>query len=138
MKHYSFEDIEIGMTESFKSSITEEKMELFATLSGDLNPMHVDANYAKNGGYKDRLVYGMLASSFYSTLVGMYLPGEKCLLNKCDVDYRKPVYIGDELVITGEVIDKRVATRRIKIKAKAINQEGVTVNTAEITVSFTS
>lgn len=138
MKHYNFEDIEIGMTESFKSSITEEKMELFATLSGDLNPMHVDANYAKMGGYKDRLVYGMLASSFYSTLVGMYLPGEKCLLNKCDVDYRKPVYIGDELVITGEVIDKRAATRRIKIKAKAINQEGVTVNTAEITVSFTS
>ena len=138
MKHYNFEDIEIGTTESFKSSITEEKMELFATLSGDLNPMHVDANYAKMGGYKDRLVYGMLASSFYSTLVGMYLPGEKCLLNKCDVDYRKPVYIGDELVITGEVIDKRAATRRIKIKAKAINQEGVTVNTAEITVSFTS
>lgn len=138
MKHYNFEDIEIGTTESFKSAITEEQMELFATLSGDLNPMHVDANYAKMGGYKDRLVYGMLASSFYSTLVGMYLPGEKCLLNKCDVDYRKPVYIGDELVITGEVIDKRAATRRIKIKAKAINQEGVTVNTAEITVSFTS
>lgn len=92
----------------------------------------------KWGGYKDRLVYGMLASSFYSTLVGMYLPGEKCLLNKCDVDYRKPVYIGDELMITGVVIDKRAATRRIRIKAKAINQEGVTVNTAEIIVSFTS
>lgn len=138
MKHYNFEDIEIGTTESFKSSITEEKMELLATLSGDLNPMHVDANYAKMEGYKDRLVYGMLASSFYSTLVGMYLPGEKCLLNKCDVDYRKPVYIGDELMITGVVIDKRAATRRIRIKAKAINQEGVTVNTAEIIVSFTS
>lgn len=138
MKHYNFEDIEIGTTESFKSAITEEQMELFATLSGDLNPMHVDANFAKMGGYKDRLVYGMLASSFYSTLVGMYLPGEKCLLNKCDVDYRKPVYIGDELMITGVVIDKRAATRRIRIKAKAINQEGVTVNTAEIIVSFTS
>ena len=50
MKHYNFEDIEIGTTESFKTSITEEKMELFATLSGDLNPMHVDANYAKMGG----------------------------------------------------------------------------------------
>lgn len=137
MNHYAFEDIALGLTESFTTTVTEEHMVIFGNLSGDYNPMHVDREYAKERGYKNRIVYGMLASSFYSALVGMYLPGERCLLNKCDVDYIKPVYIGDSLTVLGEVVDIRTATRRIRIKAKTINQEGIIVNTAEITVSFT-
>jgi len=136
MNHYTFDQIEIGTTETFQVTIDPEKMDMFANMSGDLNPMHVDEDYAISKGYQGRLVYGMLASSFYSTLVGMYLPGEKCLLNKCDVDYKKPVYIGDVLTVEGQVIDKR-GTGRIKIKGKMTYQNGVTVNTCEITVSFT-
>lgn len=138
MKHYTFEEVEIGLTESFTVLITDDQMKTFTGLSGDLNPMHTDAEYAKSKGYKDIVVYGMLSSLFWSTLVGMYLPGERCLLNKCDVDYRKPVYVGDLLTVIGEVVDKREGTRRIKIKGRMMNQEGVIVNTAEITVSFTS
>lgn len=137
MNHYTFEEIEIGASASFESHITEESMKMFAGLSGDLNPMHVDADYAKSKGYKDKIVYGMLVSSLYSTLVGMYLPGERCLINKCEVDYRKPVYVGDRLTVMGEVADKRNGTRRIKVKGKTINQNGIIVNTSEITVSFT-
>lgn len=137
MNHYSFEEIEIGMSVSFDSEITEDKMIMFAQISGDLNPMHIDESYAKEHGYTDKVVYGMLSSSLYSTLVGMYLPGEKCLLNKCEINYRNPAYIGDKLFVYGEVIDKRDATRRIKVKGKIINQHGVTVNTADIVVSFT-
>lgn len=138
MKHYSFEDIKLGLSEYFTSAVTEKQMKMFAELSGDFNPMHIDSAYAKDRGYKDRVAYGMMVSSLYSTLVGMYLPGEKCLLNRCDVNYRKPVYIGDRLTVSGEIIDKRLGTRRIRIKGKMINQEGDIVNTAEITVSFTS
>lgn len=138
MKHYSFEDIKLGLSEYFTSTVTEKQMKMFAELSGDFNPMHIDSAYAKDRGYKDRVAYGMMVSSLYSTLVGMYLPGEKCLLNRSDVNYRKPVYIGDRLTVSGEIIDKRLGTRRIRIKGKMINQEGDIVNTAEITVSFTS
>ena len=138
MKHYTFEEVQIGLTESFTVLITDDQMKTFTGLSGDLNPMHTDAEYAKSKGYKDIVVYGMLSSLFWSTLVGMYLPGERCLLNKCDVDYRKPVYVGDLLTVIGEVVDKREGTRRIKIKGRMMNQEGVTVNTDEITVIFTS
>lgn len=137
MNHYTFEEISIGTTEVFKAKIDEKKMELFAELSGDLNPMHIDKEYAVSKGFAGRIVYGMCTSSLYSTLVGMYLPGEKCLLNKCDVEWKKPVYIGDELTVSGEVIDKRDATRRIKIKGKMVNQDGMIVNKAEIQVSFT-
>lgn len=136
MNHYEFEQIEVGLMEEFEEVITEEKMELFKRLSGDCNPMHIDSGYAQKHGYKDKIVYGMLASSLYSTLVGVYLPGEKCLLNKCDVDYKRPVYINDMLKITGQVIDKREGTRRIKIKGTAINQNGEIVNSAQITVGF--
>lgn len=138
MEHYSFEDIDIGIVESFEVDITEDKMKAFSQISGDFNQMHVDYKYAIEHGYKGILVYGMLSSLFYSTLVGMYLPGEKCLLNKCAVDYKHPVYIGDKLTVSGRVVDKRVGTRRIMIYGQMINQEGVTVNTADITVSFTS
>lgn len=137
MNHFDFNTIEIGMNETFQVEISQAKMDMFTEISGDLNPMHVDSDYAKKNGYTDTIVYGMLASSYYSTLVGMYLPGEKCLLNKCDIDFRKPVYVGDILTVYGEVIDKRYATRRIKIKASMRNQEDITVNTAVITVSFT-
>lgn len=115
MEHYSFEDIDIGIVESFEVDITEDKMKAFSQLSGDFNPMHVDYKYAIEHGYKGILVYGMLSSLFYSTLVGMYLPGKKCLLNKCAVDYKYPVYIGDKLTVSGRVVDKRVGTRRIMI-----------------------
>lgn len=137
MNRYTFEEIQIGTKESFQVKIDDKKMQLFTELSGDLNPMHVDKDYAVSKGYLDRIVYGMCASSAYSTLVGMYIPGEKCLLNKCDVEYKKPVYIGDVLTVAGEVVDKREATKRIKVKGKMTNQNGVIVNTSEIMVSFT-
>lgn len=137
MNHYSFDDIEIGTCESFQIEITQEYMESFKNISGDINPMHIDTNYAVERGYAGRIVYGMLASSFYSTLVGVYLPGEKCILNSCKVDYKIPVYVGDVLTVYGEVIDKRIATQRIKVKGKMVNQKGETVNKAEIVVGFT-
>lgn len=137
MKRYSFSEIRIGLSESFQRTITEKDMELFGELSGDYNPMHVDEVFATSRGYDGRVVYGMLASSFYSTLVGMYLPGENCLLNACNITYQKPVYIGDELTVSGTVIDKREGTRRIKISAEMHNQNNEVVNTAEIMVSFT-
>lgn len=137
MNHYNFNEIEIGAVATFEIKITEKKMKMFTEISGDLNPLHINPEYAKERGYVDKVVYGMLASSYYSTLIGVYLPGEKCLLNKCDVDYRKPVYIGDILTVFGEVVDKRNATHRLKINGKMVNQEGETVNTAKLTVSFT-
>lgn len=137
MNHYGFNEITIGLQEEFEVEITDRKMQMFAEISGDYNPMHTDEDYSIKRGYLGKIVYGMLASSFYSTLVGMYLPGEKCLLNKCDVDYWKPVYLGNVLKVSGEVVDKRYATRRITIKGKMINQEGIMVNTAKIVVSFT-
>ena len=138
MNQYSFEDMKPGMTESFFVEITKELQQQFENLSGDMNPLHKDAEFARKRGFQDRVVYGMLASSFYSTLVGVYLPGEKCLINECKISYHLPVYIGDRLLVEGTVSDVREGTRRIKVTGKMTNQNGELVNAAVITVSFTA
>lgn len=134
MNHYTLSDIKVGMKESFSVKITQEQQDMFTQLSGDVNPMHLNKNDCISGGYKDKLVYGMLTASYYSTLVGVYLPGEKCLFHGCDVEWSAPVYIGDTLTVTGTVKEIDEAFHRIHIKAFIRNQDGVKVSRAKLTV----
>lgn len=125
MNEYKLDDIEIGMSESFEVTITEEMQNKFRETTGDINPMHSESEHAIEKGFKDKLVYGMLTASFFSTLVGVYLPGKNCLFQECkDILFHNPVYIGDKLTITGEVkeIDERF--NRITVKAIIRNEDG--------------
>lgn len=137
MRQYRFEDMRTGMTERFVVTVTEGQQEAFFALTGDCNPLHRDADFAKKRGFEDRVVYGMLASAYYSTLAGVYLPGENCLINECKVTYHQPVYPGDVLTVEGVVSDVRESTRRVKIAGKMTRADGTVVNTAVIAVSFT-
>ena len=102
MNTYVFNEIKVGMSAAFNVVVTEEMQDNFLKLSGDNNPMHVDCEYATLSGFKDRVVYGMLTSAFYSRLAGVYLPGRNCLLQECKISFNKPVYIGDKLKVYGE------------------------------------
>lgn len=137
MNNYTFEQMTVGLTESFSVTVTEEMHNSFTELSSDRNPMHMDADYAKQRGFNDRIVYGMLSASFFSALAGMYLPGEHCLLLECSSSFHKPVYIGDTLTITGKVSEVTEATRTARIKAVITNQKGEKVVKGKITVGFT-
>ena len=95
MKNYDFSDIEIGLEESFIYELTEEKMQKFLEITGDINPLHNDINYAKEKGYNERVVYGMLTASALSTLAGVYLPGKKSLIHSIDLSFVKPVFISN-------------------------------------------
>ncbi len=75
MNHYTISELTIGLTESFTVEVTEEMQDKFTEISEDINPMHIDEDYAKKHGCKGRLVYGMLTSSFYSRLACVYLLG---------------------------------------------------------------
>ena len=75
-----FENIDVGLKESFTAFLTEEMMSDFAVIIGDHNPLHIDEAFAKDNGFKGNVVYGMLVSSLYSRLVGMNLPGKCALL----------------------------------------------------------
>ncbi len=110
--------------ESFTVTVTEEKMELFRQLSGDESPIHIDAEYAPQRGYPGRVCYGMLGASFFSTLAGVYLPGEHCLLHSVESKFAKPVFVGDILTVTGVVDEVNETFSEITIKASITNQNG--------------
>lgn len=132
MNEYKFSDIEIGLEESFEVKIDASKMDKFLDISNDINPLHVDSNYAKKKGFPGRVVYGLLTSSFYSTLVGVHLPGKHCILQGIDIQFSKPVYIGDALKISGKVSYINEAYKQIEIKAFITNQNNEKVSKATI------
>ena len=133
-KNYSWSVLSIGLTESFSVTVNQELQDTFTKLTGDINPMHLDSNYAVRMGYQDKIVYGMLTASFYSTLVGVYLPGQRCLFHECDVQWPKPVYIGDTLTIIGKISEMDERFHRIKIKAHILNQHNEKVSRASLSV----
>lgn len=134
MNNFDFDEIKIGQKEKFEKTITEEMMQSFGQICGDFNPLHTDRDYAISRGYKDKVVYGMLSASFYSTLVGMYIPGKKCLFEEAKISFNKPVYIGNKLLIEGIVKEKHELFKRITIQAK-ITQNNNTVSKAKLVVS---
>lgn len=129
---YLLSDLSVGQMESFTVTITEKMQVTFRELTEDINPMHTDADFAHAGGYQDKVVYGMLTASFFSTLVGVYLPGKYCLFHECDVQWPRPVYIGDTLVITGKIEDISDTLNMVTIKAIIKNQNNVKVARAKL------
>lgn len=136
MNDYKFADIEIGLEVSFKTIIDESKMDKFLDISNDINPLHIDADYAKEKGFPDRVVYGLLTSSFYSTLVGVHLPGKYCILQGIDIQFSNPVYIDDTLKISGKVSYINESYKQIEIKAIITNQNNKKVSRATIKVGL--
>ena len=132
MNHYRLANLTPGVTESFTVTITEEMMAPFYAITGDNSPIHMDADYAAGRGYPGRVVYGMLGASFLSTLAGVYLPGEHCLLHGVDLKFDKPIFIGDTLTVTGAVDEVNDTFREITIKASIVNQDGKKVTRAVI------
>ena len=134
MNSYKFVDINVGLEKSISVRVNSEKQDKFLKISGDINPFHTDAEYSKSKGFSDRVVYGMLTSSFFSTLVGVYLPGKYCILQGVDIQFSKPVYIDDILTITGKVIYINETYKQLEIKAVIINQDNKKVSKATIKV----
>ena len=99
-------------------------MDAFRAITGDVSPIHVDADYARGRGFPGRVVYGMLGASFFSTLAGVYLPGEHCLLHGVECKFAKPIFIGDTLTVKGTVVGVSEIGSEAEIKAVITNQDG--------------
>lgn len=121
---YTLAELTVGISACFTAEITAEKMELFHRLTGDNSPIHMDDGYAKQRGYAGRVCYGMLGGSLFSTLAGVYLPGEHCLLHSVECKFAKPVLIGDVLTVRGTVSEINETFGEITIKAIITNQDG--------------
>ena len=136
MNNYRFEDLKIGQEESFSVTVTEEMMRLFLELSGDTNPLHNDDEFAISQGYQNKVVYGLLTTSFISKLVGVLLPGRNCLLQGIEVKYSRAVYVGDVLIVKGVVDELHKSVKRAEIKVFIINQDEKKVVKGKVEVGF--
>jgi 3-hydroxybutyryl-CoA dehydratase len=121
---YSFNEIKIGLEHYFYITIDVKLEENFAKISGDFNPLHMDEQYAKKTKFGKRVCHGMLLASFFSKLVGMYLPGKNALYFSQNLNFVGPCFIGDKIIVKGEIIDKSESTKMIKIKTTIKNIEG--------------
>ena len=125
LNEYSFEDIFIGQKESFVIKITESMVQTFSDFSGDSNPLHMDTKFAESSSFKKRIVHGMLLSTFFSQLVGMYLPGKNALYFSQTLNFRSPCYIDDEIEVVGEVIEKSDSTKMITVTTSIFNKSKI-------------
>jgi 3-hydroxybutyryl-CoA dehydratase len=136
MNHFVWDDLKIGMRSQFDVVLTPAMMDSFAILSEDINPLHLDEQFARRAGFAGRVAFGMLTSAFYSQLVGVHLPGERALLQGIDLDFRSPAYIGDKLTVLGEISFLNDAYHRLELKAMIRNQAGKVISKAKIRVGL--
>jgi len=118
----SYNDISVGQQESFMIKITASMVEKFSNLSGDLNPLHMDKEFAESSSFKKQIVHGMLLSSFFSQLIGMKLPGKNALYFSQTLNFRSPCYIDDEIEVVGEVTEKSDSTQMITVSTSIFNK----------------
>ncbi len=132
MNSYKFSDLNIKKSAEFTVSITEEMMDKFADITGDISPIHMNESYAKEKGFPKRVCHGMLFGSMFSTLCGVYLPGENCLLHSVSTKFSLPVFPGDTLTVFGEIKELNETFKTISVKGYIKNQNGKKVCKADI------
>ena len=110
------ESLKVGMTESYEQTITDADIKTFAGLSGDNNPVHMSEEYAEVSRFKKRIAHGLLSASFFSALFGTKLPGYGCVYVSQSLNFLRPVYLGDTVKATIEIIKIDKSKSRVFFK----------------------
>ena len=129
----TFEQIQLGDTDSFTKTITETDVVLFGGISGDLNPAHFDEVTASASSFKGRIAHGALVASLISTVLGTKLPGNGTIYLRQDSNFTKQVYFGDTITATVTVVEK-TQKKRVIFDTICTNQNGEVVLSGQATV----
>jgi 3-hydroxybutyryl-CoA dehydratase len=122
-----FSSFAVGEAVTFSKTITEADILLFAAVSGDTYPLHVDAEYAKASRFGQRVAHGMLSASLLSTVAGLMLGTPGGLYVEQTLAFRRPVFIGDTLTARAELVAIDAGKRRLNCATTIVNQHGKTV-----------
>jgi 3-hydroxybutyryl-CoA dehydratase len=131
----TYDQLSIGDSDRFSKTVTDADIYLFAGVTGDLNPAHIDEAYAQGTFFKTRIAHGMLSAGFISAVIGMRLPGPGSVYMKQSLNFLAPVRIGDTITARAEVIEKIEEKKRVRLKTVCVNQDGVEVLSGEALVS---
>lgn len=124
---YAINELYVGQSAEFTKTISESDVYLFAGISGDHNPMHVNDVYAKKTRYKERICHGMLSSSLISTVIGTKLPGHGSIYVEQDLIFKAPVLFGDTISAVVEIEEIDMEKNRVKLRTYCKNQGGIIV-----------
>jgi len=134
IENRTFDEIEIGASASLVRTLTRNDIELFAVMSGDVNPAHVDDEYAHSDMFHEIIAHGMWGASLISTLLGTRLPGPGTIYLDQTLHFRRPVAIGDTVTVSVTATAKDAARSRISFDCRCVNQAGATVIDGAATV----
>ncbi|MGB5933732.1 MAG: MaoC family dehydratase [Anaerolineae bacterium] len=126
--------VSIGQRASFTKTITEADISLFAGVTGDLNPLHVDKEFAKRTRFGERIAHGFLTAGLISAVLGTRLPGPGSIYLSQSLSFQKPVKIGDTITATVEVTAYHKEKRIVTLETKCHNQDSVVVLSGEAVV----
>ena len=102
----------------YRRTISQADIELFAEVSGDINPLHLDESFAARTMFKGRIVHGMYTAAMISTVIGTRLPGPGCVYLSQSLRFRAPVRAGDEVVASATVAELFAARRRVRLETQ--------------------
>jgi 3-hydroxybutyryl-CoA dehydratase len=134
-KSYCIEDLAVGMESSLSKTVSQGDIEAFAEVSGDKNPVHLDADYAAKTMFKERIAHGMLSAAYISALFGMQMPGPGAIYMSQTLQFKAPVKIGDTVVTTVKVAELVPEKKRAKFDCVcAVDGKPVVVGEAMLMV----
>jgi 3-hydroxybutyryl-CoA dehydratase len=134
LSNFTYDEIYVGQTAQYTKRVEANDIVLFAAASGDLNPVHLDAEFAATTSFGEPIAHGMLTGAIVSAAIAMKLPGPGTIYLSQSLRFRLPVKIGDEICVHLEVTDKRDKRKFVTLDCKAVNQHGKVVasGTAEV------
>lgn len=135
MKGKTISEIKVGDVAEATKTVSETDVYLFAGVTGDFNPAHMNETYAQNTFFKTRIAHGMLGAGFISAVVGMQLPGPGTIYITQELKFLAPTRIGDTVTARVEVLEVIADKKRVKLKTECVNQEGKVILAGEAVVS---
>jgi len=130
----TYDQIHIGDSAEFSKTFSEADIYLYAGISGDFNPAHIDEAYARNTHFKTRIAHGMLSAGLISAVIGTQLPGSGSIYMQQTLSFLAPVYMGDTVTARVEVMEK-IDKKKVRLKTTCLNQDAVMVLEGEALVS---
>jgi 3-hydroxybutyryl-CoA dehydratase len=131
----TIDQLRVGDRAEFGKTISESDIYLYAGITGDFNPAHVNEVYAQKTFFKTRIAHGMLSAGFISAVIANQLPGPGTIYIKQELEFLAPVRMGDTITAGVEVLEVMADKKRLRLKTTCINQQGTVVLDGQAIVS---
>lgn len=134
LRNTTFEELKLGRAAEYTRCVEERDIDLFAAVSGDVNPVHLDETFAADTVFRGRVAHGMLTGAFVSAALGTVMPGPGTIYLGQNLRFQRPVRIGDTLTVRLEVTARREDKGIVTIACEVVNQDAETVAIGDATV----